>query len=152
MTHSTGLLHRLNQDHEHGQKSLDPPSVVTINSVVITACLHCVLTIQGTGRQTGLPSLCLSPDNNCHHHQNTNDNDDYLPLLYLFAFYTVRGVLAATAGLFAIPSSSGPLLSELFTMICLSWVARHSVAQRVTEVHKPLCHDDAVILNIHWKD
>ena len=37
------------------------------------------------------------------------------------------------------------VLSKLFSMACLSWVALHSMAYSFIELHKPLCHDKAVI-------
>ena len=41
--------------------------------------------------------------------------------------------------------SSGPCLSELFTITCLSWVALHRMAHSFVELHKPLCHHQALI-------
>ena len=38
------------------------------------------------------------------------------------------------------------ILSELSAMICLSWVALHGIVHSLIELHKPLCHDKAVIL------
>ena len=38
------------------------------------------------------------------------------------------------------------ILSELSAMICLSWVALHGIVHSFIELHKPLCHDKAVIL------
>ena len=44
-------------------------------------------------------------------------------------FDTVHGVLKARIlKWFAIPFSSGPILSDLSTMACLSWVAPHGIA------------------------
>ena len=37
------------------------------------------------------------------------------------------------------------VLSELFTMICLSWVALHGMAHSFIELHKPYHHNRAVI-------
>ena len=37
------------------------------------------------------------------------------------------------------------VLSELFTMIPLSWVALHGMAHSFIELSKPLCHDKPVI-------
>ena len=37
------------------------------------------------------------------------------------------------------------ILSELFTMTQLSWVALYGMAYNVIELGKPLCHDKAVI-------
>ena len=37
------------------------------------------------------------------------------------------------------------VLSELITVTCLSCMALHSIAYSFTELHKPLCHDKAVI-------
>ena len=37
------------------------------------------------------------------------------------------------------------ILSELFTLSCLSWLVLHGMAHRFTELRKPLCHDKAVI-------
>ena len=61
---------------------------------------------------------------------------------YFLSFYTIHEVLVAIIlGWFAIPSSSGSHLSELH----LSWVALHGMAYSFIELHKPLCHDKAVI-------
>jgi len=43
------------------------------------------------------------------------------------------------------PAPVGHILSELFTMTCLSWVALHSAAHSSTELCKPLRKDKAVI-------
>ena len=62
------------------------------------------------------------------------------------AFYTVHEVLTASIlGWFAIPSSSGSRLAELFAMTSLSWVALHGIAYSFIQLHKPLHHDKAVI-------
>ena len=37
------------------------------------------------------------------------------------------------------------VVSELFTLTHLSWVALHSMAHSFIELHKPLCHDKVVI-------
>ena len=37
------------------------------------------------------------------------------------------------------------ILSELFTVTYLSWVALHSITHNFIELHKPLHHDKAVI-------
>ena len=37
------------------------------------------------------------------------------------------------------------ILSELFTMTCLSWVTLHGMAHRFSELCKPLCHNKTVI-------
>ena len=64
----------------------------------------------------------------------------YLP------FHTGHGVLTARIlKWFAISFSSGHVLSELSTMIHPSWIALHSKAYSITELHKPLSHDKAVI-------
>ena len=58
------------------------------------------------------------------------------------SFYTVHEVLMAIIlGWFAIPSLSGSHLSELH----LPWVALHGTAHSFIKLHKPLCHDKAVI-------
>ena len=43
------------------------------------------------------------------------------------------------------PSPLDLVFSELFTMTLSSWVALHGMAHSFTELHKPLCHDKAVI-------
>ena len=43
------------------------------------------------------------------------------------------------------PSPVDHILSELFTMTCLSWVGLHGMAQSFTEFCKPLLHDKAVV-------
>ena len=43
------------------------------------------------------------------------------------------------------PPPADHVLSELFSMACLSWVALHSMAHSFIELHKPLCHDKPVI-------
>ena len=64
----------------------------------------------------------------------------FLPL------HTVQGVLMARIlGGVAIFSSTGPVLSEPFTVSCLSWVAPCGMTHSFTELHKPLHHHRAVI-------
>ena len=64
----------------------------------------------------------------------------FLPL------HTVHGVLMARIlGGVSISSTSGPILSEHFTMSCLSWVAPCDMTHSFTELHKPLHHDRAGI-------
>ena len=43
------------------------------------------------------------------------------------------------------PPPAGRNLSELSAMIPPSWVALHGMAHSFVELHKPLCHDKAVI-------
>ena len=43
------------------------------------------------------------------------------------------------------PPPADHILSQLSTMACLSWVALHSMVHSFTELHKPLCHNKAVI-------
>ena len=43
------------------------------------------------------------------------------------------------------PSPVDHILSELFTMTHPSWVALYGKAHSFIELHKPLCHDKAVI-------
>ena len=45
----------------------------------------------------------------------------------------------------AISSSNRHVLSELFTMTCLSRVALHGMAHSLIELHEPFCHHKAVI-------
>ena len=49
-------------------------------------------------------------------------------------------------GVFAVPSSSGPHLSELSAMTHPSWVALHGIANNFIELCQPLYHNKAVIL------
>ena len=44
-----------------------------------------------------------------------------------------------------LPPPVGHVLSELSSMTRLSWVALHSMSHNFIQVHKPLCHDKAVI-------
>ena len=67
----------------------------------------------------------------------------YLPGEFVFQcpiflrFHTVHRVLKARIlKWLAIPFSSGPHLSELSTMTCLSWVALHSMAHSFIELDK----------------
>ena len=46
-------------------------------------------------------------------------------------------------GMACIPEEN--ILSELFTMTQLSWVALYGMAYNVIELGKPLCHNKAVI-------
>ena len=56
-------------------------------------------------------------------------------------FHTVHGVLKARImKWFAIPFSSGHVLSELSTMTCSSWVALYGMAHSLTELHKAVVH------------
>ena len=43
------------------------------------------------------------------------------------------------------PPPVAHVLSELFTVTCPFWVALHGMAHSITELHKPLCHDKAMI-------
>ena len=64
----------------------------------------------------------------------------------IFIFHSVHGVLRGRIlEWFGIPSSSGPCFVITLTMICLSWVAPHSIAHSYIELCKPLWHDKAVI-------
>ena len=55
--------------------------------------------------------------------------------------HTVHGVLKAkTLKWFAIPFSSGHVLSELSTMTRSSWVALHGMAHSFTELDKAMVH------------
>ena len=44
-----------------------------------------------------------------------------------------------------LPSPVDHILSELFLMTHLSWVSLLGVAQKFIELHKPFCHDKAVM-------
>ena len=62
-------------------------------------------------------------------------------VIFFFPFHTVHGVLKARIlKCFAIPFSSGPRLSELFTMIPLSWVATLSMTHSFIELEKAVVH------------
>ena len=64
-------------------------------------------------------------------------------MLVFHSFHTFHGVLPARKlEWFAIPSSSGP---RFVRTLHLSWVALHGLAHCFTELHKTLCHDNAVI-------
>ena len=43
------------------------------------------------------------------------------------------------------PSPGDHVLSELFAMTHLSWVALHDMAHSFSDLHKPLRHNEAVI-------
>ena len=45
----------------------------------------------------------------------------------------------------SVPPPVDHVLSELSTMICPSWVALHGMAHSFVGLHKPLCHNKAVI-------
>ena len=56
-------------------------------------------------------------------------------------FHTVHGVLKARIlKWFAIPFSSGPHLTELFTMTCPTWGDLHGTAHSFTELDKAVVH------------
>ena len=60
-------------------------------------------------------------------------------------FHTVHGVLMAKIlKWFAIPSPVVHVLSELFTVICLSWVALHGMAHSFTELDKAVTPQEIV--------
>ena len=61
-------------------------------------------------------------------------------------FHTFHGVLTQEylSGL-PFPPRVGHILSELFTMTHLSWVALHGMAHSFIELQKPLFHDNTVI-------
>ena len=65
---------------------------------------------------------------------------------YLFALSYYPWVLQARLleGL-PFPPPMDHILSELFTMICPSWAALHSMAPIFPELYKPLCHNKVVI-------
>ena len=64
----------------------------------------------------------------------------------ILAFYRVHEVLTASIlGWFADPPPVDHILSELSAMT-QSWVALHGMAHSFIELHKPLCHGKAVIL------
>ena len=65
---------------------------------------------------------------------------------YLFALSYYPWVLQARLleGL-PFPPPMDHILSELFTMICPSWAALHSMAPSFPELYKPLCHNKVVI-------
>ena len=61
-------------------------------------------------------------------------------------FHTVHGfLLARILEWIAISFSSDHILSELFTMTYLSWVALHGMAHSFIELYKPFCHNKAVV-------
>ena len=61
--------------------------------------------------------------------------------LIFLPFHTVHVVLKARVlKWFAIPSSSGPRLSELSTMTHPSWVALHAMAHSFIELEKAVVH------------
>ena len=70
------------------------------------------------------------------------DPQTHLLVIIIFSpFHTFHGVLKAKIlEWFAIPSSSGPHLSELSGKTCLSWVALCGVALSFTELHKAAIH------------
>ena len=62
-------------------------------------------------------------------------------LMLKLPFHAVHGVLkAGMLKWFSIPFSSGPNLSELSTMTCLSWVALHSMSHSFIELDKAVGH------------
>ena len=65
---------------------------------------------------------------------------------YLFAFYTVHGVLKARiiSGL-PFPSPVDHILSELSTMTCLSWVALQGMAHSFIELDRAVVHEISLI-------
>ena len=70
----------------------------------------------------------------------------HLPVSYCFAFILCMGF--SKQGYFRelpFPPPVDLTLSELFTMTRLSWVALHGMAHSFIELHKALCHDNAVI-------
>ena len=68
----------------------------------------------------------------------------HLPVPYLFI--TVQGFSRQEywSGL-PFPPPVDHVLSELFTMTFLAWVALHGIAHSFTELHKPFHHDKTVI-------
>ena len=61
-------------------------------------------------------------------------------------FNTVHGfLLARILEWIAISFSSDHILSELFTMTHLSWVALHGMAHSFIELYKAFCHNKAVV-------
>ena len=49
------------------------------------------------------------------------------------------------------PFPMDPVFSELFTMTCPFLVALHGMAHSFAELHKPICHNKAVIHEGHWE-
>ena len=63
------------------------------------------------------------------------------------SFHTAHGVLTARIlEWFVIPFPVDHVLSELFTVTHLSWVALHGMTHSFIELQKPLCCGKAVIL------
>ena len=70
----------------------------------------------------------------------------HIPGSYLFAFsYCSWGSHSKNTGVVCHSLLQWTVLSELFTMTCLSWVAQHSLAHSFIELCKAPCHDKGVI-------
>ena len=71
----------------------------------------------------------------------------HLSVSYIFAFsYCSWGSPGKNTGNgLPFPPVVDHVFSGLFTMICPSWVALHSMAHNCTELHKPLQHNKAMI-------
>jgi len=90
-------------------------------------------------------ALCSSP---VAYFEHFRPGGAHLPVSYFLPFYTVHGVLAARIleGFFLpSPPPVDHILSELFIMTHLSWVALHGIAHSFIELCKLLHHDKAVI-------
>ena len=65
---------------------------------------------------------------------------------YILPFHTVHGVSQPEYwSEWPFPPPVGHVLSELFTMSYLSWVALRPMAQSFSELHKPVRHVKAMI-------
>ena len=71
---------------------------------------------------------------------NQGQGGAHLSVSYLFAFHTIHGVSVARYwSRLPFPPPVNHVLSELFTMTHLSWVALHGMSHSITESHKTLC-------------
>ena len=76
----------------------------------------------------------------------SNLRGSFSGVIFFFFFHTLNGAIRKESWIrlpFVPPIDH--VLSELFTMIYLFWVALHSMAYRFIELFKPLCHHKAEI-------
>ena len=109
----------------------------------ITECHFCFGPVTSFFLELLVIALCHSPVA----YWTPSDMGVHLPMLCFFCLFILfMGFLQEEYGSgFSFPPPVDHVLSELFTMTHLSWVALHSMVHSFTELYKSLHHNGAVI-------
>ena len=123
--------------------SLQHWSSLSLTGTSTTKCHFCVGRAASFLLKLLVIGLCSSP---VAYWTTSNLGGSFSGIIFFCPFILSMGVLRARIlEWFVISFPREPLLSELFTMTCPSWMALHDIAHSFSELHKPLHHHKAVI-------